>query len=81
MIDTSDWQERVKWEEPATLAPQAPLPQLKVDHGYRFFVLDHEGVIAAAEKRFKELDVADPWCVVDIYVTNARDACKWGAYW
>ncbi|KAJ5766704.1 uncharacterized protein N7511_004320 [Penicillium nucicola] len=76
MIDTSDWQERVKWEESATLAPQAQLPQLQVDDGYRFFVLDHEDVIAAAKKRFKELDVEDPWCVVDIYVTNARDACN-----
>ncbi|KAJ5593596.1 hypothetical protein N7537_010500 [Penicillium hordei] len=75
MIDSSDWQERVKWQEP-TLAPQVRLPQLEVHHGYRFFVLDHEDVIAAAERRFKKLGVEDPWCVIDIYVTSSEGACQ-----
>ncbi|OQE73288.1 hypothetical protein PENNAL_c0090G03114 [Penicillium nalgiovense] len=75
MIDTSEWEKRVKWQDPKSLAPEVPLPELEVAHGCHLFVLDHEDVIAAAEKRFKELNVEEPWCVVDVYVTEAEEAC------
>lgn len=76
MIDTSEWGKRVKWQDPKSLAPEVPLPELEVALGCHLFVLDHEDVIAAAEKRFKELNVEDPWCVVDVYVTEAEEACE-----
>lgn len=76
MIDSSEWGKGVKWQDPKSLAPEVPLPELQVAHGCHLFVLDHEDVIAAAEKRFEELNVEDPWCVVDVYVTEAEEACE-----
>jgi hypothetical protein len=76
MVDTSEWGKRVKWQDPKSLAPEVPLRELEVTHGCHLFVLDHENVIAAAERRFKELNVENPWCVVDVYVTEAEAACE-----
>lgn len=76
MIDTSEWGKRVKWQDPKSLAPEVPLPELEVAHDCQLFVLDHEDVVAAALKRFEELNIEDPWCVVDVYVTEAEEACE-----
>ena len=48
--------------------------QLETSLNYSLFALDHESVIAAAQDRFKELEIEDPSWVADVYVIEASES-------
>jgi hypothetical protein len=70
LVDSTHWQSQVFFQDP-TLAPDLGLPQLATSPGYTFIPLDRKCLIRAAEKYFQQVGVADPWWIVEIYVSEA----------
>lgn len=70
VVDSTHWQSQVFFQEP-TLAPDLDLPQLACIPGYMFIPLDRKSLIIAAEKYFQQVDIADPWWIVEVYVSEA----------
>ncbi|OGE47369.1 hypothetical protein PENARI_c047G03883 [Penicillium arizonense] len=72
VIDAADWLTKVNSREP-TLVRGLRMDQLEIRSDYTLPALDHENVIIAARKMFKELQIEDPWWVADVYVTGANN--------
>lgn len=70
LVDSSHWQSQIFFEEPS-LTLDLDLPQLTINPGCTFIPLDRKSLIIAAEQYFQQLEIAEPWWIVDIYVSEA----------
>lgn len=72
VIDAADWTNRRAWfQDPPRLGPDPALPQLCKEPDLNLLALDQNSLIAAAQRRFQELEEESPWWIVDVYVIGS----------